>query len=186
MEDQRMLTITVPEVELWDDGKEEFSTLPSFQLHLEHSLVSLSKWEEKFEKAFLSTTDQKTPEEMLWYIFFMEISPGVPFEKLSRLSVENLDEINKYIESKRTATTFREDSTKKGPAEKVTAELIYYWMYSFNIPSHWEHKHLNQLFTLIRVFSVKNGKPKKQSRAEIAQWQREENARRREAHGTTG
>lgn len=182
-----MLTITVPPLEMWDEEKEVFVNEPSFQLHLEHSLISLSKWESKFEKPFLDEKATKTQEEMLWYIRFMVISPGVTFEKLSRMSVENLEEINKYIDSKQSATTFREDNVKKGRSEKITAELIYYWMYANGIPTEWERRHLNQLFALIRIFSVKQSKSKsKQSRAEIAAWQREENARRRAANNTRG
>lgn len=183
-----MLTITVPELELWDEENEAFNSEPSFQLQFEHSLASLSKWESKYEKAFL-VEDHKSQEEMLWYIYFMLIPPGVSFDKLSRLSIENLGEINEYIESKQTATTFRESLVKKGRAQKITAELIYYWMYSFGIPTEWENRHLNQLFALIRVFSAnqsKSGKQTKQSRAEAAEWQRTENARRRAEFGTRG
>jgi len=184
---QRMLTITVPELEMWNAEDEVFVSEQSFQLDLEHSLISLSKWESKFEKAFLDEKVTKTQEEMLWYIRFMVISPGVTFEKLSRLSVENLKEINEYIDSKQTATTFREALTKKSRTEKITAELIYYWMYANGIPTEWEGRHLNQLFALIRIFGVKQSRSnKKQSRSEIAAWQREENARRRAANNTRG
>lgn len=183
-----MLTITVQGLEGWDEKNERFVNEPSFQLHLEHSLISLSKWESKFEKAFLDDKEPKTQEEMLWYIRFMVMAPEVTFEKLSRLSVENLEEINQYIDSKQTATTFRQDPVKKGRPEKITAELIYYWMYANGIPTEWERRHLNQLFALIRVFSVKQSKskPTKQSRSEIAAWQQQENARRRAAHNTRG
>ena len=182
-----MLTITVKGLEGWDEKNEVFVDEPSFQLHLEHSLTSLSKWEAKFEKAFLDDKQPKTEEEMLWYIRFMVISPEVTFEKLSRLSAENFEEINQYIDSKQTATTFRQDPTKKRHPEKITAELIYYWMYANGIPTEWENRHLNQLFALVRIFSVKQSKSKpKQSRAEFAQWQREENARRRAANHTRG
>ena len=182
-----MLTITVPALEMWDEANEVFVNDTSFQLQLEHSLISLSKWEAKFEKAFLDEKVQKTPEEMLWYIYFMIIPPGVTFQRLSRLSIENFDEINQYIDSKQTATTFRQDPVKKGHPEKITAELIYYWMYANGIPTEWESRHLNQLFALIRIFSVKQSKTKnKQSRSEIAAWQREENARRRAANNTRG
>lgn len=184
-----MLSITVPALELWDEEKNEFNSEPSFQLQFEHSLASLSKWESKYQRPFL-VDDQKTSDEMLWYIYFMLIPPGVSFEELSRLSVENIQEINSYIDSKQTATTFRESMVKKGRAEKITAELIYYWMYSFGIPTEWENRHLNRLFALIRIFSAKQGKgggkQSKQSRAEAAEWQRSENARRRAELGTRG
>jgi len=183
-----MLTITVQGLEMWDEEKELFSDEEPFQLNLEHSLISLSKWETKFEKAFLSDSE-KSQEEMLWYIYFMIIPPGVSFEKLSRLSVENLKAIHEYIDSKQTATTFREEPKKKGRPEKITAELIYYWMYSFGIPNEWENKHLNKLFALIRIFGVKQGKQsggKKLSRQEIAENNRKLNEERRAKLGTSG
>jgi len=199
-----MLTITVQGLEMWDEEKERFLNEESFQLDLEHSLISLSKWESKFEKAFLSDSE-KSQEEMLWYIYFMIIPPGValeklsmmsarnlqdliPFEKLARLSAENLKEINEYIDSKQTATTFREEPKKKGRPEKITAELIYYWMLSFNIPAEFKFWHLNQLFALIRIFGIKQSKPtgKKVSRQEMAENNRRLNEERRARLGTNG
>lgn len=187
-----MLSITVPELEMWDEKNEVFLSEESckeFQLDLEHSLISLSKWESKFEKPFLGDSE-KSQEEMLWYIHFMVISPGVSLEKLSRLSAENLKDINEYIDSKQTATTFREElSKKKSRPEKITAELIYYWMYSFNIPHEWETRHLNQLLALIRVFGAKQSKSsggKKMSRQELAEHNRRINEERRAKYGTTG
>lgn len=181
-----MLTITVPELERWNQVKEEFDNLPSFEIQLEHSLISLSKWESKFEKPFLSETESKTADEMLWYVFFMQIPPGVSLEMLSRLSVENLKEINEYIDSKQTATTFWETTKKSGPKERITAELIYYWMFSFRIPLESQEWHLNKLFALIRIFSVKQGKQKKMSRAEMAAHNRELNEQRKAKLGTRG
>lgn len=182
-----MLTITLQGLELWDEEKERFLEEADIQIDLEHSLISLSKWESKFEKGFLSDSE-KTQEEMLWYIYFMLITPGVSFEKLSRLSADNLKEINEYIDSKQTATTFREEPKKKGRSEKITAELIYYWMLSYNIPHEFEMWHLNRLFALIRIFSVKQGKQggKKMSRQEIAENNRKLNEERRAKLGTSG
>ena len=182
-----MLTITVEGLEMWDEENEVFLKEESFQLNLEHSLISLSKWESKFEKAFLSDSE-KSQEEMLWYIYFMVIPPEVSFEKLSRLSAENLKTINEYIDSKQTATTFREETKKKGRQEKITAELIYYWMLSFNIPHEFENWHLNRLFALIRIFGVKQSKTsgKKMSRQELAENNRRLNEERRAKLGTNG
>lgn len=185
-----MLTIIVEGLEMWDEENEVFLKEEPFQLNLEHSLISLSKWESKFEKPFLSDAE-KSQEEMLWYIFFMVIPPGVSFEKLSRLSVENLEAIKNYIDSKQTATTFREEPKKRGRPEQVTAELIYYWMYSFGIPHHWENRHLNQLFALIRVFGVKQsknsgGSGKKMSAQERAAHNHAINEQRRKQYGTSG
>jgi len=182
-----MLIITVQGLEMWDEVKERFSNEESFQINLEHSLISLSKWESKFEKAFLSDSE-KSQEEMLWYIYFMVIPPEVSFEKLSRLSAENLQTINEYIDSKQTATTFREETKKKGRQEKITAELIYYWMLSFNIPHEFANWHLNRLFALIRIFGVKQSKTtgKKVSRQELAENNRRLNEERRAKLGTSG
>ena len=180
-----MLRIIVPEQEFYDEIKEEFITHPSFVLELEHSLVSLSKWESEFEKSFLSLGD-KTSDEVFGYVRAMIISKKFPPEILSRLSQDNLDQINSYIESKQSATTFGEMPERKGRGEIITSELIYYWMVAFNIPFECQYWHLNRLFALIRICNIKNSKPKKMGRRELAARNRELNAQRRAELGTRG
>lgn len=179
-----MLNLTVTIKEGFDERNEAFVPIEAFALALEHSLASLSKWEAHFEKPFL-TNDEKTSEEILWYVKAMIITPDVPEDVLMKLSEKNLQEINEYINAKMTATRFREDNTRPS-REIITSEIIYYWMISFNIPFECEHWHLNRLMTLIQVCSKKNEPAKKLSMAEVAARNRELNARRKAELNTTG
>jgi hypothetical protein len=181
-----MLTIIVGGDDVYDESTDSFSTQGGVELQLEHSLVSLSKWESEFEKPFLGK-GEKTTEEILIYVRYMLLTPNPPEDFLQRLSKENLEAINTYIERKMTATWFSEaPGAPKTSREVVTAELIYYWMTVFQIPFECERWHLNRLFTLIRICNLKQEKPKKMSRAEIAARNRELNAQRRAQLGTKG
>lgn len=171
-----MLVIEVPLEESFDEERMEFLTTSAYRLELEHSLASLSKWESKFEKPFLSA-DEKTAEESLWYIQAMTLTPNVPPEIFAKLSQENITEITEYINGKQTATWFREDPNKpKNRNEIITAEVIYYWMLSLNISKDCEDWHLNRLITLIRTTSEKNAPPKKKGRVDHAEMARQRNA----------
>lgn len=180
-----MLIITVPGDEHFDEESQEFVTIGDVVLELEHSLVSLSKWESLVEKPFLGH-GEKTTEEVLKYIEIMIQTPNVPPEIVHRLSQKNFTEINQYIDAKMTATWFSEVGNKQKSREVITAELIYFWMISFNIPFECETWHLNRLFTLIKICNVKNEKPKKMSKSEIAARNRELNAQRKAQLGTRG
>lgn len=180
-----MLTITVPGVEMYDETSSEFVTRGDFVLELEHSLVSLSKWESIYEKPFLGR-DEKTAEELLGYVKAMTLTPEVPEEIYEKLSQENIEQINTYIDAKMSATWFNERPGAPRSRDIITAELVYYWMITFQIPFECQYWHLNRLFTLIRVCNVKQEKPKKMSRGEIARQNRELNAQRRREHGTRG
>jgi hypothetical protein len=180
-----MLTIIVLGVEMFDEQSQEFVTRDDVTLELEHSLVSLSKWESIHEKPFLGKVE-KTTEEVRDYIKAMTLTPNVPEEIFLKLSEENISDINTYIEAKMTATWFSEPPGAPGSRDVITAELIYYWMTTFSIPFECERWHLNRLFTLIRVCSIKQSKPQKMSRSEIASRNRELNAQRRAQLGTKG
>lgn len=163
-----MLKIIVPAAEYFDEINEVFINRKEQPLQLEHSLVSLSKWESKWNKAFLGK-QEKTEEEILDYVRCMTLTQNVDPEVYSRLSAENYAAINQYIEAPMTATRFYEDKTQKGNKDTVTSELIYYWMITYNIPVEFQKWHLNRLLTLIRVCNVKNSPPKKRSKREMYQ-----------------
>lgn len=180
-----MLRITIPGTEYFNEETETFETVGDIDLELEHSLVSLSKWESKYKKPFL-TNEKKSMGELFYYIQAMIISPIYPYDILLRLSEENLTEIDNYIESPESATTFGLMPERKGRGEIITSELIYYWMVAFSIPFECEFWHLNRLFALIRICNIKNSKPKKMSRGEIARRNYELNAARRAQYNTSG
>lgn len=182
-----MLTIHVKLIEYYDDDQDQFIT-DVFKLDMEHSLLSLSKWESDHERPFLDSSE-KTPEDVLDYVKAMVLTESVPDYVYDAFSVENLNEINDYISAKKTATWFAEHDEKPtpgAPKEVITSELIYYWMLSYSIPMECERWHLNRLFTLIKVFNVKNSKPKKLSASEIAARNAKLNAERRASLGSDG
>lgn len=181
-----MLQIKIPiSPEGWDEEKQEFVD-PEFKvLNLEHSLVSLSKWESKWCKSFFSKKE-KTYEETIDYIKCMTLTDGVDPDVYNKLTQENVDQINKYIEAPMTATTFSKNPTAKGSRETITSELIYYWMIASNIPFECQYWHLNRLLTLIRVCEVKNTPPNKRSRGDIMRSNAAMNAARRAQYNSKG
>ena len=179
-----MLRITIPSVELWDENNEEFLYTKEKTLALEHSLVSLSKWESKWCKPFFSKAE-KTTEETIDYIRCMTLTQNVNPNVYQFLTNTNLEEINQYISAPMTATWFTENPGR-GSREQVTAELIYYWMIVNNIPFECQKWHLNRLLTLIRVCNIKNQPPKKRSGKEIMRRNSALNAARRKRLKTKG
>jgi len=180
-----MLPITVPYTKLLDERSSQLIYVPEQTLQLEHSLVSLSKWESKFEKPFLSK-EAKTAQEMREYVKFMTLSRNVSDAVYYALTSKHYEEINRYIEKPMTATTFRQDRRSSPQREQVTAELIYYWMIALNIPFECQKWHLNRLLTLIRVCSIKNQPPKKWSKRDILSRNAELNAARRKRFNSKG
>lgn len=177
-----MLWIDVPLTqEGWDDENEVFIEPKIQRLQLEHSLVSLSKWESKWCKPFLSK-DNKTEEETLDYIRCMTITQNVDPDVYNHLTNDIVDEVNRYIDAKMTATWFSErekNKAGKSSAEQVTSEIIYYWMIAQNIPFKCEKWHLNRLLTLIRVCDIKGQPDKKMSKREAIDQTRTLNKARR-------
>lgn len=186
-----MLVITIPaakSVECFDESKQEFVIKPGTKeqtLQLEHSLVSLSKWESKWCRPFLSKPPS-TLEEIIDYIKCMTITKNVDPEVYNHLTEENVNQIKEYINAPMTATTFCDEKKTKQNREIVTSELIYYWMISLQIPSDYEKWHINRLLTLIRVCNIKNQPPKKMSRSEIMRRNAALNAARKRQLNTNG
>lgn len=180
-----MLQIKVPAIELWDERNNEFVETKEQTLQLEHSLVSLSKWESKWNKPFL-TQKEKTFEETMDYIRCMTITQNVKPEVYGRLTNQNIVEINKYIEAPMTATTFSNDKRGGINGEQITAELIYYWMIALNIPFECQKWHLNRLITLIKVCNIKNSPQKKRSKRDVMSRNAALNAARRRQFNTNG
>lgn len=181
-----MLRIEIPiSPEGWDAENEEFVESKVQALQLEHSLVSLSKWESKWCKPFFST-DDKTYEEVLDYIKCMTLTQNVKPEVYNYLTEKNITEITDYINAPMTATTFNETSTKGRSRDVITSELIYYWMITFNIPVDFQKWHINRLLTLIRVCEIKNSPGKKMSSKEIMSQYAALNAARKKKLNTKG
>ena len=171
--------------DLWDDEKECFYSVRPVDLQLEHSLISISKWESKWHKSFIDS-DNKTDEEALDYIRCMTITKNVSPDTYRRLTNQHIEQINEYIKAPMTATTFREGRGAKGRKRIITAELIYYWMVAFNIPVEFQKWHLNRLLTLIRVCEIENSPKKKQSANDILRENAALNAARKAQLKTKG
>ena len=179
-----MLQIIVPATEQWDEVKQEFVYTKETILQLEHSLVSLSKWESKWCKPFLSKEDM-TAEETIDYIRCMTITQNVNPEVYTCLSDENITQIHDYIQAPMTATFFRKEN---GPPSReiITSELIYYWMITLNIPFECQKWNLNRLLTLIRVCNIKNQPAKRRSQREIMEYNTALNEARRKKLNSRG
>ena len=183
-----MLPITVPEREMYDEEKQEFIYVPETELRLEHSLVSISKWEAKFKKPFLSQLPQyaKTKEETLEYIKFMTITQNVNPNVYLALTPENIKDITDYIEDPMTASFVHDEEKKGRSGEQVTSELIYWWMTALQIPWEAQKWHLNRLMMLIRIGNIKSQPPKKMSQSELMARNRALNEARKKKFNTKG
>lgn len=182
-----MLKIRIPQTELWDEVHEEFLYVKEQTLTLEHSLVSISKWEARWQKPFISS-EKKTMEETLDYVRCMTLTQNIDPLVYSCLSDTHLATINTYIEAPMTATWFTENKNvvKGRSSQQVTSELIYYWMVSYQIPFECQKWHLNRLLTLIRVCNEENKPKKKKSQREIMKSNAELNAARRKKYHSRG
>ncbi len=182
-----MLSITIPAQELYDEEKEEFVTIGKDKIiQLEHSLVSISKWESKWKKSFLSTIE-KNDEETLDYIKCMTITQNIDESVYSIIasSKEIISRINNYLNDPMTATIIN-NKQSKASREIITSEVIYYWMISHNIPLKCEQWHINRLLTLIQICDIKNNPPKKMSKRELLNRNRALNEARKQKYNTKG
>lgn len=192
-----MLEITIPEIpeqEYWDPVKEEFIKVQSTKsetLQLEHSLISLSKWESKWHKPFISSA-KKTTEETIDYIRCMTMSKVKDPSIYDRIPESEILKVNEYIDEPMTATTFPEESIREHTGfrskkqDVLTAEILYYDMIALNIPFECQKWHLNRLITLIKVCQKKSEPAKKKNRKEIMAQNRMLNEQRKARMHTKG
>ncbi len=180
--------IHIPATELWDPLKEEFVQIKDQNLLLEHSLVSVDKWESKWKKPYL-TEDRKTPVELIDYIRCMTITKNVDPHVYFAIPETEIEKIKNYISDPMTATTItdhHEGAKPRGRREVITSEIIYWQMTQLNIPLEWEKRHLNKLLTLIKVGAIKSEPPKSMSKGAITKQNGMLNAARRKMHGSRG
>ena len=185
-----MLRLPIPiSPEGWDESREEFVDPEVRVLELEHSLVAISKWEAKYHRAFISKKEM-SPEETIDYVRFMTLDKNVDPDIYNYLTDENLKMVSDYINEPMTATVFPADRNNgNGPprsSDTVTADLIYFWMFTWGIPLEFENRHINQLITLIKVFNAKNAPSKRMSNRDIASRNASLNAARRKRYNSRG
>ncbi len=180
-----MLTIIVPSTELYDEKNNEFIQVNEQVMVLEHSLVSIAKWESKWKKSYLSNKE-KSYEEILDYVRCMTITKNVNPLIYKSLNAEAIEKIQNYINDPMTATYFSEPQNKTGGRNIITAELIYYWMISLGIPFECQKWHFNRLMALIKVCDIKTNPNKKMSRREILTRNQALNEERKRKYNTRG
>lgn len=183
-----MLRVTIPENELYNELTNEFIYTKTTTLSLEHSLVSISKWEAIYNKPFISALpdDKKTSKEILKYIECMTITQNVDPNVYLSIPADILKKINDYITAPMSATTFSDNKSGRPGREIITSELIYYWMIAYQIPFDCEKWHINRLLNLIRICSIKNAPKKKMSKSDLMSRNTAINAARRARMGSTG
>lgn len=177
-----MLTVTIPGFEMYNSATNEFIEVKEQELTLEHSLVSISKWESKWKKAFIGP-DTKTNEETIDYIRCMTVNKNVDPIVYSHIPNSVLNQILQYLEDPMTASTVTENTIKKTSSKKkrITSEEIYWQMITLGIPFECDKWHFNRLQMLIKVCNAKNN-PTKMSKAETLRYQKDLNEARRKAY----
>lgn len=180
-----MLEIEVKKTEMFNEEDNEFFYIKGGTLQLEHSLISISRWESKWKKPFMVNKPPKTTEETLDYVRCMTINKKVNPDIYLGLTPDQFKLINDYIEDSMTATTF--NNGEEAPSrEIITSELIYYWMIKAGIPMECEKWHLNRLITLIQIFGIKDAPRQKMSKAQIMKRNHELNEQRKAKYNTRG
>lgn len=180
-----MLRIDIPEREFFDEETERFGKIRATTLYLEHSLISISKWEAKWHIEFFES--EKTLEQTMDYIACMVLNREIDdkAQVLKFLTEDDVKKINDYINNPMTATRIKDDG-RRGRTQKITSELIYCWMVQYQIPFECEKWHINRLIMLIRVISEENKPKKKMTKREIMAQNKALNAARKARLGTRG
>lgn len=188
-----MLELFIPECEYFDEDTQEFGTEKAVTLNMEHSLVSISRWESKYKKPFLSNLNNLHPEEFVDYLKFMTLTKNVPNFVYTRIMSNRilLEQIMNYMNDTMTATTFSKQQEQQargsgGAREIVTSEIIYYWMTQLQIPFTCEKWNINRLLTLIKVCNIKQTPAKKMTQKDVMAQNKALNAARRAKHNSKG
>lgn len=183
-----MLEIQIPETEVFDEATSKLFKLPAVTLRLEHSLLSVSKWETIHEIPFLSNT-KKTNEQLMSYVRLMSLGP-IEDSVLGRLGPKQYEEINNHLNAKHSATWFSDDGSQSNSRQTVTSELIYYWMTAFGIPFECETWPFSRLMNLIRIAQIKQSeqdpKNKNRPKSRMLSERAALNKKRREAANSKG
>lgn len=179
-----MLIIRVPQTEVFDSKTETFNYLPETVLKLEHSLISLSKWESRWHKPYLKPDPNRSVAETMDYIRCMSLT-SIDLQTVSRLSSKDYETIQAYVNEQSTATTVKHVGGKKN-TQTVTSELIYAWMTELRIPWEAQKWHLSRLMTLIDVMNERQKPQQKMSKAQTAKQNAAINAARRARYNTRG
>ena len=180
-----MLEIITKEDEFYQPNINKFIQIPSCTLTLEHSLISLAKWESRWQIPYFDN-NKKTTAQDLDYIRCMVIGNVKNEHVFETLSVEDIIRIKEYIASPMTATTFQKKSRGNSRKEIMTAEVIYAHMFAHNIPIECQKWHLNRLLTLLRVCDLQNAPKEKMSKKQTALWNAQQNEARRAKYNTRG
>lgn len=180
-----MLQLQFPDTEFYDEQNEKFIKIKGQTIQLEHSLVSISKWEARWKKPFL-VREGHTREETIDYIRCMTITQNVNPLLYQLLTTDQIINVNNYIDDPMTATTISKQEGKGASSKVITSEEIYYAMVAYQIPFECQRWHFNRLMMLIRVCDEKNKPKKKMRKGEIAKRNRSLNAARRARLGTRG
>jgi hypothetical protein len=182
-----MLQLTIPAHEYYNQRTGEFGYTHDTTIQLEHSLVSISKWESKWRKPYLGN-EQKTRTQYIDYIRCMTITQNVDPMVYGFITDKQFKQIDDYINAPMTATWFSEKPGNRPPTKPIviTSEIIYYWMIALNIPVEFQKWHLNRLLTLIRVCNEKNAPARKRDKKAMLEERRALNDARRKRLNTRG
>lgn len=180
-----MLELTIPGTELFNEKTGSFTSVEGKTIILEHSLLSVSKWEARWHRPFLNNNGLSL-EETIDYLMCMTITKDVDPLLYTALTMDNINQVNHYIEDSMTATTIRESEGKGASRRIITSELIYAWMFALRIPKECEKWHLNRLMMLIRVMDIEQQPKKKMRKGDIMRQNAALNAARKKKMNTRG
>ena len=179
-----MLQIVIRDTEFFDERDSSIEIVKGRTLQLEHSLLSISKWESIWKKPFL-TKEKKTRDEIVSYIQCMNVGQQPPDSIYKCITSRHIKEVEAYIDDSMTATTIKNNG-KRNSRKIITSELIYFWMIQNGIPFECQKWHLNRLLTLIEICAIENGPKKKMSQNDILRRNDALNEMRKAKHRTSG